>query len=80
MEAGKFIAGQEVAPDDLLVAGIRLSGTMAVALIEMYLVICGGAILVGFGGFEYTRDIALSYLLYSVYGSIRCQLGGSVLR
>ena len=99
MEAGKSIAGQEVAPDDLLVAGIRLygtmvergwdagwgdfigimligivilvviamlAGTMAVALIEMHLVICGGAILIGFGGFEYTRDIALSYLRYSV--------------
>ena len=99
MEAGKSITGQEVAPDDLLVAGIRLygtmvergwdagwgdfigimligivilvviamlAGTMAVALIEMHLVICGGAILVGFGGFEYTRDIALSYLRYSV--------------
>ena len=99
MEAGRSIAGQEVAPDDLLVAGIRLygtmvergwdagwgdfigimligivilvvvamlAGTMAVALIEMHLVICGGAILIGFGGFEYTRDIALSYLRYSV--------------
>ena len=99
MEAGKSIAGQDVAPDDLLVAGIRLygtmvergwdagwgdfigimligivilvvvamlAGTMAVALIEMHLVICGGAILIGFGGFEYTRDIALSYLRYSV--------------
>ena len=99
MEAGKSIAGQDVAPDDLLVAGIRLYGTMvergwnagwgdfigimligivilvvvsmlagtlAVALIEMHLVICGGAILLGFGGFEYTRDIALSYLRYSV--------------
>ena len=99
MEAGKSIAGQDVAPDDLLVAGIRLYGTMvergwnagwgdfigimligivilvvvallagtlAVALIEMHLVICGGAILIGFGGFEYTRDIALSYLRYSV--------------
>lgn len=99
MEAGRSIAGQDIAPDDLLVAGIRLYGTMvergwdagwgdfigimligivilvvvamlagtlAVALIEMHLVICGGAILVGFGGFEYTRDIALSYLRYSV--------------
>ena len=99
MEAGRSIAGQEVAPDDLLVAGIRLygtmvergwdagwgdfigimligivilvvvamlAGTMAVALIEMHLVICGGAILIGFGGFEYTRDIALSYMRYSV--------------
>ena len=99
MQAGRSIAGQEVAPDDLLVAGIRLygtmvergwdagwgdfigimligivilvvvamlAGTMAVALIEMHLVICGGAILIGFGGFEYTRDIALSYLRYSV--------------
>ena len=99
MEAGKSISGQDVAPDDLLVAGIRLygtmvergwdagwgdfigimligivilvvvamlAGTMAVALIEMHLVICGGAILIGFGGFEYTRDIALSYLRYSV--------------
>ena len=28
MEAGKSIAGQDVAPDDLLVAGIRLYGTM----------------------------------------------------
>lgn len=99
MQAGRSIAGQEVAPDDLLVAGIRLygtmvergwdagwgdfigimligivilvvvamlAGTMAVALIEMHLVICGGAILIGFGGFEYTRDIAFSYLRYSV--------------
>ena len=99
MEAGRSIAGSDVAPDDLLVAGIRLygtmvergwdagwgdfigimligivilvvvamlAGTMAVALIEMHLVICGGAILIGFGGFEYTRDIALSYLRYSV--------------
>ena len=99
MQAGRSIAGQDVAPDDLLVAGIRLygtmvergwdagwgdfigimligivilvvvamlAGTMAVALIEMHLVICGGAILIGFGGFEYTRDIALSYLRYSV--------------
>ena len=99
MQAGRSIAGQDVAPDDLLVAGIRLygtmvergwnagwgdfigimligivilvvvamlAGTMAVALIEMHLVICGGSILLGFGGFEYTRDIALSYLRYSV--------------
>ena len=99
MEAGESISGQQIAPDDLLVAGIRLYGTMvergwdagwgdfigimligivilvvvamlagtlAVALIEMHLVICGGAILLGFGGFEYTRDIAFSYLKYSV--------------
>ena len=99
MEAGESISGQQVAPDDLLVAGIRLYGTMvergwdagwgdfigimligivilvvvamlagtlAVALIEMHLVICGGAILLGFGGFEYTRDIAFSYLKYAV--------------
>ena len=99
MEAGQSISGQQVAPDDLLVAGIRLYGTMvergwdagwgdfigimligivilvvvamlagtlAVALIEMHLVICGGAILLGFGGFEYTRDIAFSYLKYAV--------------
>lgn len=99
MKAGESISGQQVAPDDLLVAGIRLYGTMvergwnagwgdfigimligivilvvvamlagtlAVALIEMHLVICGGAILLGFGGFEYTRDIAFSYLKYAV--------------
>ena len=99
MEAGESISGQQVAPDDLLVAGIKLYGTMvergwdagwgdfigimligivilvvvamlagtlAVALIEMHLVICGGAILLGFGGFEYTRDIAFSYLKYAV--------------
>ena len=104
MEAGRSIAGQDVAPDDLLVAGIRLygtmvergwnagwgdfigimligivilvvvamlAGTMAVALIEMHLVICGGSILLGFGGFEYTRDIALSYLRYSVSVGIK---------
>ncbi len=50
----------------ILVVVAMLAGTMAVALIEMHLVICGGAILIGFGGFEYTRDIALSYLRYSV--------------
>ena len=43
-----------------------LAGTMAVALTEMHLIICGGDILLGFGGFGYTRDIALSYLRYSV--------------
>ena len=104
MQAGRSIAGQDVAPDDLLVAGIRLygtmvergwnagwgdfigimligivilvvvamlAGTMAVALIEMHLVICGGSILLGFGGFEYTRDIALSYLRYSMSVGIK---------
>ena len=86
MEAGRSIAGQDVAPDDLLVAGIRLYGTMVergwdagwgdfigimligivILVVVAMLVICGGAILIGFGGFEYTRDIALSYLRYSV--------------
>ncbi|MBQ6775577.1 MAG: type IV secretion system protein [Synergistaceae bacterium] len=42
------------------------AGFIAVAIVEMHLVICGGAVLLGFGGFEYTRDIALSYLRYAI--------------
>ena len=104
MEAGRSIAGQDVAPDDLLVAGIRLygtmvergwdagwgdfigimligivilvviamlAGTMAVALIEMHLVIYGGAILISFCDFEYTRDIASElFTLFSFHHSV----------
>lgn len=49
----------------ILVFGI-LAATLAVALVEMYLVICGGCILLGFAGIDYTRDIAVSYLKYAV--------------
>jgi len=97
--AGKMNLNVEIAPDDILAAGIRIygiivekgwnagwgdfigitfigiiilvviamiAGFIAVAVIEMHLVICGGAVLLGFGGFEYTRDIALSYLRYAI--------------
>ncbi|MCR5347063.1 MAG: P-type conjugative transfer protein TrbL [Fretibacterium sp.] len=50
----------------ILVVIAMIAGTFALALIEMHLVICGGAVLLGFGGFEYTRDIALSYLRYAI--------------
>ena len=50
----------------ILVAVALIAGLFALALIEMHLVLCGGAVLLGFGGFEYTRDIALSYLKYAI--------------
>ena len=89
----------EIRPDDILVSGIRIYGTLvqrgweagwgdflgvtllgliilvviamiaglfALALVEMHLVICGGAVLLGFGGFDFTRDIAMSYLRYII--------------
>lgn len=43
-----------------------LAATFAVSLIEAYLVICGGSVMVGFAGFEYTRDIGFQYLKYSI--------------
>ena len=50
----------------MLVLLAMMAGALAVAMIEMHLVICGGSIMLGFAGFEYTRDIALSYLKYAV--------------
>ena len=50
----------------ILVVIAMIAGFIAVAIIEMHLVICGGAVLLGFGGFEYTRDIALSYIRYAI--------------
>ena len=50
----------------ILVVVAMMAGTMAVALIEMHLVICGGAILLGFAGFEQTRDVAYGYMKYSI--------------
>lgn len=50
----------------LMVIFAMLSTFITVALIEMYVVICGGSILLGFAGFENTRDIAMSYLKYAV--------------
>ena len=37
----------------------------------MHLVICGGVILLGFAGFIYTRDIALSYIKYAISVGIK---------
>lgn len=69
-------AAQQYGWGDMIVAGFSgivlmgvfttLAGLLAVALIEMYLVICGGSILLGFAGFEQTREIAFTYLRYSV--------------
>lgn len=50
----------------MLVLLAMMAGALAVAMIEMHLVICGGSIMLGFAGFEYTRDIAFSYLKYAV--------------
>lgn len=50
----------------MLVLLAMMAGALAVAMIEMHLVICGGSIILGFAGFEYTRDIAFSYLKYAV--------------
>jgi len=102
--AGKMNLSVEIAPDDILAAGIRIygiivergwnagwgdfigitligiiilvviamiAGYIAVAIVEMHLVICGGAVLLGFGGFEYTRDIALSYIRYAISVGIK---------
>ena len=50
----------------ILVVIAMIAGTFALALVEMHLVICGGAVLLGFGGFDYTRNIALSYVKYVI--------------
>jgi len=49
----------------IVVFGV-LAATLAVAFVEMYLIICGGCILLGFAGIDYTKDIAMGYLKYSV--------------
>ena len=59
--AGIMIIGGVV----LVVLGM-LAAIMAVTLIEMHLVVCGGAILLGFAGFEQTREIAFGYIRYSI--------------
>lgn len=59
--AGIMIIGGVV----LVVLGM-LAAIMAVTLIEMHLVICGGAILLGFAGFEQTREVAFGYIRYSI--------------
>ncbi|MBR1485917.1 MAG: P-type conjugative transfer protein TrbL [Synergistaceae bacterium] len=55
----------------ILVVIAMIAGYIAVAIVEMHLIICGGAVLLGFGGFEYTRDIALSYLRYAISVGIK---------
>lgn len=50
----------------LIVIFALLAAILAVTLIEMYVVVCGGSILLGFAGVDYTKDIAISYLKYSV--------------
>ena len=55
----------------ILVVVAMIAGYIAVAIVEMHLVICGGAVLLGFGGFEYTRDIALSYIRYAISVGIK---------
>ncbi|MBQ9565795.1 MAG: P-type conjugative transfer protein TrbL [Synergistaceae bacterium] len=62
---GDFI-GVTVLGIIILVVIAMIAGVFALALAEMYLVVCGGAVLLGFGGFEYTRNIALSYLKYVI--------------
>ena len=49
----------------IVIFGI-LAATLTATLIEMYLVICGGSILLGFAGIHYTKDIAFAYLRYAV--------------
>ena len=62
---GDFV-GLTVIGTIILVVIAITAGFIAVAIVEMHLVICGGAVLLGFGGFEYTRDIALSYIRYAI--------------
>ena len=67
---GDFI-GVTVLGIIILVVIAMIAGLFALALAEMYLVVCGGAVLLGFGGFEYTRDIALSYVKYVISVGIK---------
>ncbi len=58
----------------VLVVIAMIAGLFALALIEMHLVICGGAVLLGFSGFDFTRDIAVSYLKYAVSVGIKLMM------
>ena len=104
---GKINGTADIAPDDIMSAGIRIygniveqswnagwgdfvgiiflgliilvaialiAGLFALALINMHLVICGGAVLLGFGGFIYTRDIALSYIKYAISVGVKLMM------
>ena len=43
-----------------------LSGIMVITLIETHIIITAGAVLLGFAGLDHTRDIAFSYIKYSI--------------
>lgn len=48
-----------------------LSGIMVVTLIEIHIVICTGAVLLGFAGFDHTRDVAFSYIKYAISAGMK---------
>lgn len=48
-----------------------LSGIMVVTLIEIHIVICTGAVLLGFAGLQHTRDIAYSYIKYAISSGMK---------
>ena len=43
-----------------------LAGIMVITLIETHIIITAGAVLLGFAGLDHTRDIAFSYIKYSI--------------
>jgi len=55
----------------LLMVYAFLATVLAVTLIEMYVVVCAGSILLGFAGFEFTKDIAFGYIRYAVSVGIK---------
>ena len=74
--SGISVAGWFTSPGGSLVAAIAslltflafviIAGQLALALIEMYIVIGGGVLLLGFGGSRWTMPFAERYLSYAV--------------
>lgn len=50
----------------MLVSLYILAGIMVITLIETHIIITAGAVLLGFAGLDHTRDIAFSYIKYSI--------------
>lgn len=50
----------------MLISLYILAGIMVITLIETHIIITSGAVLLGFAGFDHTRDIAFSYIKYSI--------------
>ena len=50
----------------MLISLYILAGIMVITLIETHIIITAGAVLLGFAGLDHTRDIAFSYIKYSI--------------